>query len=164
MGRWIRIQWLEWKGKDAHRRPRFPAMNSRRGRHWKLTVSLLRFAETTRKTRTRCRRGRRARKLGRRLRFLPKTRSRCDWRRRWLRLSSEGPDHCEIEPKKCLSGCAGDRGKEGNRRESTELSVPGVFHRRWPDLLQHSGGKLHGLAASFQRGKERDERGGVGDL
>jgi hypothetical protein len=69
-----------------------------------------------------------------------------------------------LNRKKCLSGCAGDRGKEGNQRESTELSVPGVFHRRWPDLLQHSGGKLHGLAASFQRGKERDERGGVGDL
>jgi hypothetical protein len=92
------------------------------------------------------------------------TRSRCDWKWRWLRLSSEGPDHCEIKPKKCLSGCAGDRGKEGNRRESTELSVPGVFHRRWSDLLQHSDGKFARPGGVVSEGKERDERGGVGDL
>jgi hypothetical protein len=62
-----------------------PAMQSPVRTSRRSTASSLRWSATARKTRTRCRRGRRAQKLGPRLRFLPVTRSRGGWS--WAKAS-----------------------------------------------------------------------------
>jgi hypothetical protein len=81
-----------------------------------------------------------------------------------VRSRRVGSVHCEIGQAEGIIGCARAKGRQWGERGSSEyLGRVRIGRKR----LQASGSPARdsaSLAASFQRKKGREERGGVGDL